>query len=144
MGWSLKRDLLFSTLLMLNLAALAGLSSCSTVKATLISSKPKAGPAFYVLREGQRIEKSPPLPDRMDIGVNWTYSNGEKTNGSYRGWDFDRDGQFDMLEVVDQHGARLSWAYDFDGDALIDVVELPGSSPSDELGVSESLRDPGL
>jgi hypothetical protein len=135
----LERALLLSTLLMLNIGALAGLSSCSTVKATLSSSKPKAGPAFHVLREGQRIEQSPPLPDRMDIGINWTYSNGEKTKESFRGWDFDSDGQFDMLEVVDHAGAPVSWAYDFDGDALIDVVELPGSRPSDEVGASESL-----
>jgi hypothetical protein len=79
----------------------------------------------------------------MDIGVNWTYSNGEKTKGSYRGWDFDRDGQFDMLEVLSQDGDQVSWAYDFDGDALIDVVELSGPSPSDEVGASERLRDPG-
>jgi len=138
----LRHILLLPRLFMLNLAAIAVLSSCSTLKATLTSSKPKAGPAFYVLREGQRIEQRPPLPDRMDIGVNWTYSNGDKTKESFRGWDFDRDGQFDMLEVVDQAGAPVSWSYDFDGDALIDVVELPGSSPSDEVGASESL-DPG-
>lgn len=139
----MRHILLLSRLLMLNLAAIAGLSSCSTLKATLNTSKPKAGPAFYVLREGQRIDQRPPLPDRMDIGVHWTYSNGDKTKESFRGWDFDRDGQFDMLEVVDQAGTPVSWAYDFDGDALIDIVELPGSSRSHDIGVSESLRDSG-
>jgi hypothetical protein len=48
-----------------------------------------------------------------------------------------------MLEVVDQEGAPVSWAYDFDGDALIDIVELPGSSRNHDIGVSESLRDSG-
>lgn len=129
---------------MLKLAASAGLFSCSTLKSAAAPSQQKPGPAFYVLREGQRIDQKPPLPDRLDIGVDWTYSDGDKkTQESYRGWDFDHDGQFDMLEVVDHEGAPLSWAYDFDGDALIDVVELPGSRPDEEASHSHRVGDAG-
>ena len=58
--------------------------------------------------------------------VNWTYSDGsKKSKEGFRGWDMDHDGRFDMLEVVDGEGQIVSWAYDFDGDGVIDAVENP-------------------
>lgn len=81
-------------------------------------------PSFYTLKEGRQTKRAMPLPNNSDIEINWTYSDkSKKTNDGFRGWDFDHDGRFDMLEVLDGQGAVVSWAYDFDGDGIIDKTE---------------------
>lgn len=106
------------------------------------SEKRAAGPAFYVLREGERLDYSMPLPNRTQILVDWTYSDGAKySKEGFRGWDVNHDGRFDMVEVLDEAGKPVAWAYDFNGDSVIDAVEhaskvsdapigLPPVSPS--------------
>jgi hypothetical protein len=108
----------------------AASSSCSTtteLKAEADQSPEKAksaGPAFYILKEGDKVENKLPLPNKTQIMVNWTYSDGsKKSKEGFRGWDMDHDGRFDMLEVVDVQGQIVSWAYDFDGDGVIDAIE---------------------
>jgi hypothetical protein len=106
------------------------------------AEKRVAGPAFYVLREGERLDYPMPLPNRTQILVDWTYSDGAKhSKEGFRGWDVNHDGRFDMVEVLDQAGKPVAWAYDFNGDSVIDAVEhaskvsdapigLPPVSPS--------------
>jgi hypothetical protein len=86
--------------------------------------KKVVGPAFYVLREGEKTEYQMPLPTKLQILIDWTYTDGSKLSKErFRGWDMDHDGRFDMLEVLDDEGMPVSWAYDFNGDSVIDAVE---------------------
>ena len=81
-------------------------------------------PALYTLKEGDKIQNKLPLPNQTKILVKWTQRNGEKkTQEGFRGWDVDHDGRFDMLEALDPEGNPNMWAYDFDGDGVIDLVE---------------------
>jgi hypothetical protein len=110
-------------------------SSCATTTKsdTEVSEKKPAGPAFYVLREGDKISYPMPLPERTQVLVDWTYSDGAKhSKEGFRGWDVNHDGRFDMVEVLDEAGKPVSWAYDFNGDFVIDAVEhasKPSQSP---------------
>lgn len=120
-------------------------SSCSTTtdlktEANHPPEKAKAaGPAFYILKEGDKVENKLPLPNKTQIMVNWTYSDGsKKSKEGFRGWDMDHDGRFDMLEVVDGEGQVVSWAYDFDGDGVIDAVENPKATRTRAQDLSES------
>jgi hypothetical protein len=74
-----------------------------------------------------------PLPERTQVLVDWTYSDGAKhSKEGFRGWDVNHDGRFDMVEVLDEAGKPVSWAYDFNGDFVIDAVEhasKPSQSP---------------
>ena len=81
-------------------------------------------PSFYTLKEGVKIQYAAPLPNKTEIMVNWTYSDGgKKTQEGFRGWDFDHDGRFEMLEVLDTSGKPTMWAYDFNADGVIDFVQ---------------------
>lgn len=40
----------------------------------------------------------------------------------FRGWDFDKDGAIDMVEVLDKQGQVLRQAYDWNHDGQIDLV----------------------
>jgi hypothetical protein len=83
-----------------------------------------APPSFYTLKQGTKLQNAAPLPDRTEIMVNWTFSDGsQKTQEGFRGWDFDHDGRFEMLEVLDQNGKPAMWAYDFNADGVIDLVK---------------------
>ncbi len=99
--------------------------NATELDAETLEQKPKSlAPSFYTLKEGAKIKNIAPLPNKTEIIVNWTYSDGgKKTQEGFRGWDFDHDGRFDMLEVLDQKGKPSVWAYDFDGDGLIDTVQ---------------------
>lgn len=81
-------------------------------------------PSFYTLKEGVKVSYEAPLPNKTEIMVNWTYSDGgKKTQEGFRGWDFDHDGRFEMLEVLDPSGKPTMWAYDFNADGVIDLVQ---------------------
>jgi hypothetical protein len=41
----------------------------------------------------------------------------------FRGWDFDGDNRFDLLEVLKPDGSVQMRAYDLDGDGVVDVTE---------------------
>lgn len=99
--------------------------SCATTKPPRDEAKQKAVPAtFYTLKEGDRIENKMPLPNRTQIMVHWTNTDGgTKAQEGFRGWDIDHDGRFDMLEVLDKSGKPNMWAFDFDGDGVIDAIE---------------------
>ena len=98
---------------------------CATTDTPDDSAKAKeAAPAFYTLKEGSKMLNSAPLPNKTEIMVNWTYTDGsKKSKEGFRGWDIDHDGRFDMLEVLGPDGEPQMWAYDFDGDGVIDAVD---------------------
>lgn len=100
-----------------------GALSCTTVTSMIDDSK---GPErmYYVLRPGDTVPAPRPLPNRTDILVEWHYDdNSETSNLGFRGWDFDRDGQFDMVEVFGADGAVQTRIFDFNGDGIIDDVK---------------------
>lgn len=78
----------------------------------------------YTLKLGEMIPNHAPLPARTNIQVTWHYSNGasESLDG-YRGWDFDGDQRFEMVEVMGADGKVQTRVYDFDGDGRIDLVQ---------------------
>lgn len=107
-------------------ALVAGtLVGCATTNTPDDSGKPKVvAPAFYTLKEGSKMVNKAPLPNKTEIMVNWTYTDGsKKSKEGFRGWDLDHDGRFDMLEVLGPDGEHQMWAYDFDGDGVIDAVD---------------------
>ena len=100
-----------------------GVVGCSTTETPEMPEVKVTSPAFYTLKEGAVIEHPSPLPNLTKIFVNWTYSDGGKSSHEgFRGWDIDRDGSFDMLEALDAEGKPYMWAYDFDGNGVIDAV----------------------
>ena len=96
---------------------------CATASEPELVESKVVSPAYYTLKEGDVIRHKAPLPNLTKIFVNWTYSDGGKTSQEgFRGWDIDRDGNFDMLEALDAEGKPYMWAYDFDGNGVIDAV----------------------
>ena len=88
-------------------------------------------PALYTLNEGDKIQNIMPLPNKTQISVNWQNVEGKPNPvEGFRGWDLDHDGRFDMLEVLDEAGNTNMWAFDFDGDGVIDAVESGKQEPS--------------
>lgn len=101
------------------------LGGCATSEGDVAIDETKGpGAAFHVLKAGTPTEYQRPLPTKMPVLVNWKFSDGStRVIEAFRGWDINHDGRFDMLEVLDGSGKTESWTYDFDGDAVIDVVE---------------------
>ncbi len=119
---------------------LLGLFSCITKKNDENQSADLSAPSFYTLKEGDIIQHKAPLPNLTKIYVDWTYSDGGKASSEgFRGWDIDRDGKFDVLEALDSSGKVYIWAFDFDGDGIIDAVnrgetngsQVPGLRPAE-------------
>jgi hypothetical protein len=53
--------------------------------------------------------------------VIWHYEDGyEDVVPGFMGWDFDRDGRFEMLDILDVSGAVIQRVFDFDDDGQID------------------------
>jgi hypothetical protein len=99
-------------------AVVLGLAACVTPSA---DDKESAKRTHYTLKLGKKTAYHPPLPTRTDIEVTWHYSNGAtETLSGYRGWDFDGDDRFEMIEVLAKDGAVQSRVYDFDGAGEID------------------------
>jgi hypothetical protein len=131
------------------------ISSCAT--APVPAEAPRhneLSPALYTLKEGDKIQNILPLPDQTQILINWKEAEGlAKPTEGFRGWDMDHDGRFDVLEVFDSTGKTDMWAYDFDGDGIIDVVEhnkqglqqettgeIAPSNRASQLTVTEALQ----
>ncbi len=101
---------------------------CSTTE-----EKPeKEVKTHYTLKLGKTKEHGNPLPDETIILVDWHSKDGKvKTVDGFRGWDFNEDGRFEMIEVLDQHAKAHTYVYDFDGDGVIDKVVGDGESKID-------------
>ena len=83
-----------------------------------------------MLRLGPKHPQARPLPDETDILIEWHYSDGSTTRTvGFRGWDFDRDGRFEMVEVLDPSAHVTRRVLDFDGDGRIDVIQAAETTP---------------
>lgn len=100
------------------------LISCMTLEA----EKPEEDdlePTHYTLRLGEPVINQNPLPTYTPIMVDWHYKNGAiKSNIGFKGWDFNKDGRLDMVEVVGNDGSIEKYVFDFDFDGEIDMEEL--------------------
>ena len=97
-------------------------ASCASTEKTL-SPDGKPLPTHFTLESGPVEKKADPLPDYIPIFVQ-SYA-GEKLISrhlGYKGWDFNKDGVIDMLEVLDTQGAVLRRAFDWDRDGTVDEV----------------------
>jgi hypothetical protein len=78
----------------------------------------------YLLEVGEKIPHPAPLPTETKIVVQWHLKNGETRRvEGFKGWDFNRDGRFEMVDVLNEDGTLQSRAFDFDGDGTIDGTE---------------------
>ena len=106
--------------------------ACATTPKAAVTARPSVlPPSLYTLKEGDKIQNQMPLPNKTKISVNWQNVEGKPDPvEGFRGWDLDHDGRFDMLEVLDEAGNTNMWAFDFDGDGVIDAVEGGKQVPS--------------
>jgi hypothetical protein len=110
----------------LSLCALAvtGLVGCATTAPEDLD--PKGKKTHYTLRTGEPLPHAEPKSTETPILVDWYYENGAVlTSEGFRGWDFDHDGRFDMLQVLSEDGQIQGLAFDFDGDGRIDATKQP-------------------
>jgi hypothetical protein len=76
----------------------------------------------YTLRIGEVVKNQKPLPDYTPVLVDWHYSNDAvKPKVGFKGWDFNQDGRFDMLQVMREDGTVDYAVFDFDSDGEIDM-----------------------
>jgi len=79
---------------------------------------------YYTLRAGAFMPHQAPLPNATDILVTWHDSKGASREVlGFRGWDFEGDGRFEMIEVLGQNGTPTAYVYDFNGDGRVDVTK---------------------
>lgn len=80
----------------------------------------------YTLHKGKTVIHPTPLPSETPILVDWFDTEGNmKTTNGFRGWDFNGDGRFEMVEVLGTDGIVQARVYDFDGDGTTDLTK-PG------------------
>jgi hypothetical protein len=83
----------------------------------------------YTLQVGAQVPHPAPLPTQTDIFVKWHLKNGDTTtNRGFIGWDFNRDGRFEMVDVLNEDGSLQARVFDFDGDGTIDDTKMIASS----------------
>lgn len=93
-------------------------SGCATTE----EAAPKAPEkTHYTLSTGQTTVHPGLLPRETPVFVEWHYSNGDKkSQQGFTGWDFDGDGRFEMVEVLNDEASVQATIFDFDGDGQID------------------------
>jgi len=92
--------------------------SCSTTEKT--AENPKS---YYTLKLGEVIDHGTPLPKETRILIDWHSDSGRITTvDGFVGYDFDRDGKFEMIKVLGENGEAKSFVYDFDGNGNIDSI----------------------
>lgn len=97
------------------------LGACATTPEETGTGRTKT---HYVLKVGDEVPFPQPLPTLTKIKVDWHYSDGSMaTVDGYRGWDFNGDDRFDMVEVLAEDGGVQKRVFDFDGDGRIDLVK---------------------
>lgn len=78
-------------------------------------------PTHYTLQVGERVPHPAPLPDETKILVKQHGQDGAVlARAGFRGWDFNKDGRFEMVDVLNEDGSLQVRAFDFDGDGVID------------------------
>ena len=110
-------------------ALLAGaiLAGCFTTAA----KQPESGVATakqapkviaYDVKQGPWVAHNQPLPAEQNVFIDWYYSDGSVVRQrAYRGWDFNADGRFDMLEALDAERKTSARLFDFTGNGKIDL-----------------------
>jgi hypothetical protein len=102
-------------------------TACFTAKKYTSSPQNHGRKVRYELTQLKPKISADPLPTQTDITIKWIYEDGfEETYNGFRGWDFNDDGQFDLVEELDYSGQVIRRAFDFDRDGLVDKV-LPGA-----------------
>ena len=87
------------------------------------SPKPKNIETHFILKKAKMKDYPAPLPKYIPIMVD-RYQGEASLNKvlRYRGWDFNRDKGFDLLEVLDEKAQVQVRVYDFDFDGKIDYI----------------------
>ncbi len=95
-----------------------------------LDEKPKAKeaidpnqPTHYTISVGPTQGYQDPLPNYVPIFVDWHLAGGGlKQTLAYRGWDFDKDGRLDMVEVLNKDQTKAAFVFDFDRDGHVDMI----------------------
>ena len=111
-----------------SMAVLVGFVGCSTTE-EVPKAEAKWAAKQKIVDQGRyvvsadSVKRNPrPLPNLVSFNVRWKSDAGEiPTKKIYRGWDVDRDGQIDMLEVTDKNDMNPQYFFDFNGDGKIDM-----------------------
>ena len=72
------------------------------------------------LKQGKAEQHNVPYPDRFPIGEVTQNGKNESMKVRYVGWDFDHDGNIDMLEPANGPRDKNWQAFDFNWDGTID------------------------
>jgi hypothetical protein len=99
-------------------------ASCASTEKKTLGLDEKLLPTHFTLESGPAEKKANPLPDYIPIYVR-SYAGDQllERQLGYRGWDFNKDGVIDMLEVLDAKGQVLRRAYDWNRDGQVDEVQ---------------------
>jgi len=104
--------------------AIIGLVGCSTSEKPKLVESNDLKPTHYTLRLGEVTENKNPLPRYTPILIDWHYKNGAvKSKLGYKGWDFNRDGRFDMVQILKEDSTVDYTVFDFDFNGTIDMTE---------------------
>ena len=85
----------------------------------------------YSLRAGPQVVYPEPLPALTPIYIDRMSSDGKQTSRlGFRGWDFDHDGRFEMVEVLGYRGQLIERLYDLNFDGIVNWQMRRGGSPN--------------
>lgn len=99
------------------------LAACATTPDAGVGPSKKT---HYTLRTGEPLPHAEPQSTATPVFIDWYYDNGTMVSSEgFKGWDFDGDGRFDMLQVFAEDGKIQALAFDFDGDGRIDATQAP-------------------
>jgi hypothetical protein len=98
-------------------------------------------PTHYTLRLEKEQKHSLPLPAYTPIMIDWHYKSGAVISKlGFRGWDFNGDSRFDMIQAVEESGLGEA-VYDFDFDGRIDLRKRPQPSVGGAEAAGRSRLD---
>lgn len=99
-------------------------SACASTQG---ESDELGGETHYTLKRGEPTVHPKPLPVETPIIVKRFKSDGTSVaSEGFRGWDFNDDGRFEMVDVLNADGSVQARLYDFDEDGLTDMMRQVG------------------
>ncbi len=103
-------------------------ASTPEIESPVVQGPPKVVTENVILGVPQQLPR--PLPVQYPVTLEQTMTNGSvKVDRGFRGWDVNRDGRLDILDVLDEHGQTLTSAFDFDFDGKVDMVRSRQETP---------------